>query len=300
MKFIRLCVPCPVRNIRRQIKGVIALSFSNFLMLVLTGLIVFVVSLFGCALNPLPSPFPASPDFKSAEENFLNGNYNEAIGFYQRFIASQKEERTDYTAEANYRIGVSFLALGNHAEAEKYLTIALKNPAHANRSSFYAQAYQALGQVCQAQDKYKQAVYNFRKAVKYNNGELPLGYLYYNLGVCLMRNDIYSEGKEFMEMSLKNTDVQSDEKLREHALERLAAPPHTFTVQLGKFKSKENAYNYQQELRQEKAVPAVVNIILIDGKEFYYVWSGRYDTFEQAQAEADKINDKGIEAVVVP
>ncbi|MDI6733231.1 MAG: SPOR domain-containing protein, partial [Planctomycetota bacterium] len=90
------------------------------------------------------------------------------------------------------------------------------------------------------------------------------------------------------------------DKLREHITERLSIPPNTFTVQLGKYRLKKNAIDYQTQLQNEKGILAAVNIILIDGKEFYYVWSVRFSNFEEAQKEAKKLQEMGIEAVVVP
>ena len=60
------------------------------LILKLCILCISVTVITGCMSTPLVSPFPTNPDFKSAEENFLNGNYNEAISFYHRYIAAQQ------------------------------------------------------------------------------------------------------------------------------------------------------------------------------------------------------------------
>ncbi|MFH0888422.1 MAG: tetratricopeptide repeat protein [Planctomycetota bacterium] len=267
-------------------------------------IIISLVLMLGCASFP-PSAFPKNEYFRLAEESFLNGNYPEAINYYQQFIASEKS--SDYTAEAYYRIGVGYLALANYEESEKNLLEALENPTSYKQDSFNLLAYHTLAQLYQTQHKYKQAVDYYRKVIRNNNGELSLAYIYYNLGICLMRNDKYAGGKKYLQLCLDNTKSESDdplsardEKLREHVTERLSMPPDTFTVQLGKYQIQKNAISYQAELQQEKGISAVVNIILIDGKEFYYVWSGRYDTFEEAQKEADIINEKGIEAVVVP
>lgn len=279
-----------------KMKGYLILSSLFSCLSSLTVLIL----LLGCASIPPPA-FPKNEYFRLAEENFLNGNYPEAINYYQQFVASESRQGgTDYTAEAYYRIGVGYLALANYEESEKNLLEALENPARYNQDSFNVLTYHALAQLYQAQHKYKQAIDYYRKVIRNNNGELSIAYIYYNLGICLMRNNKYAEGKKYLLLCLDNTNIESDDKLREHVTERLSMPPNTFTVQLGKYQIQKNAINYQLELQQEKGISAVVNIILIDGKEFYYVWSGRYDTFEEAQKEADKINEKGIEAVVIP
>ena len=287
-----------------KMKGYLILSSLFSYLSSLTVLILLI----GCASFPPPA-FPKNEYFRLAEESFLNGNYPEAINYYQQFIASEKS--SDYTAEAYYRIGVGYLALANYEESEKNLLEALENPARYNQDSFNLLTYHALAQLYQAQHKYKQAIDYYRKVIKNNNGELSIAYIYYNLGICLMRNDRYAEGKKYLQLCLDNTESESDDplrgethtkddKLREHVTERLSMPPNTFTVQLGKYQIQKNAINYQLELQQEKGISAVVNIILIDGKEFYYVWSGRYDTFEEAKKEADKINETGTEAVVIP
>lgn len=253
----------------------------------------------GCPSLP-PAKFPSNEAFRQAEDNFLNANYVEAIGYYQQFIATEK--KSDYIPEAYYRMGISYLALGNYQESEKNLLAALKNPPRANRPSFEVMAYNSLAQLYQAQYKHKEAVYYYQKSIKNNNNELSMPYLNYNLGLCLMRNEQYAEGRQHIQSALDmlQPDNEEDEKLRERIQERLSIPPNIFTVQLGKYSVKENALSYQAELAQEKGINTTVTIILIEGKEFYYVWSGRYDSFEEAKKEAERINETGTEAVVIP
>ena len=264
-----------------------------------SALVILVIVLTGCPSLP-PAKFPSNEAFRQAEDNFLNGNYIEAIGYYQQFIAIEK--KSDYIPEAYYRMGVSYLALGNYQEAEKNLLKALKDPPRNNRLSFEALTYYSLAQLYQTQHKYKEAINYYQRAIKNNNNELSLPYLHYNIGICLMRNDRYAEGRKHLQSALEimQPENETDEKLREHLQERLSIPPDIFTVQLGKYSVKENALNYQKELQQEKGIDATVTIILIEGKEFYYVWSGRYETFEEAKKEADRINETGTEAVVIP
>lgn len=253
----------------------------------------------GCATPPL-SPFPSDKSFQAAEEHFLNGNYAEAINLYQQFIIAQNGKYSDYVPEAYYRMGVSCLASAKYEEAEKNLLEALDNPPYHNRPAFLTLTYQALAQAYQAQNKYRDAISYYRKTIAYNKGDLTPDYLYYNLGICLMRDDQYYEGRKNLELCLQNTEDEADDKLREHALERLSMPANIFTVQLGKFRIKENAANYADELKTDKGIIANVNIIVVEGTEYYYLWSGRFEVFDEARKAADKINEKGIEAVVVP
>ncbi|MBI5779329.1 MAG: SPOR domain-containing protein [Planctomycetes bacterium] len=263
------------------------------------SLAILVAALAGCPSLP-PAVFPNNEAFRQAEDNFLNGNYAEAIGYYQQFIATEK--KSDYIPEAYYRMGVSYLALTNYPEAERNLLKALNNPPRNNRLSFEVLTYNALAQLYQSQHKYKASVSYYQRAIKNNNNELSLPELHYNIGICLMRNEQYAQGKEHLQSALEalQPENEPDEKLREHIQERLSIPPDIFTVQLGKYSVKENALSYQAELAQEKGIDATVNIILIAGKEFYYVWSGRYETFEEAKKEADRINETGTEAIVIP
>jgi tetratricopeptide (TPR) repeat protein len=253
----------------------------------------------GCPSLP-PARFPANDAFRQAESNFLAGNYLEAIGCYRQFIASEKN--SEYIPEAHYRSGISYLALGNYREAEKNLLTALKNPPRTNRQSFKTLAYNALAQLYQEQYKYKEAVYYYRQTINSNDRELSEPYLNYNLGLCLMRNGRHAEGRQHIQSAMKmlKPENKEDEKLRERIQERLSIPPDIFTVQLGKFSVKENAVNYQKILLQEKGINTAVTIILIAGSEFYYVWSGRYDSFKEARKEAERINETGTEAVVIP
>src|SRR3989339_1371576 len=257
-----------------------------------SALIIFVAVLAGCPSLP-PANFPGNEAFRRADENFLNGNYTEAISYYQQFLAAEK--MSEYIPEAYYRMGVSYLALGNYQESEKSMLQALRKPPRNNRKSFELVAYNSLAQLYQEQNKYKDAIYYYRKAINNNNGELSLPYLHYNLGISLMRHDQYAEGRQHLQSAIDmfQPDNKEDEKLRERIQERLSIPPNIFTVQLGKFSVKDNAVNYQQELQQEKGINTTVTIILIAGKEFYYVWSGRYDNFEAAKQEADRINETG-------
>jgi tetratricopeptide (TPR) repeat protein len=184
----------------------------------------------GCPSLP-HQPFPQNQAFRQAEENFLNGNYAEAIGFYQQFITTEK--KSEYLPEAYFRMGVSYLALTDYAEAEKNLLKSLDKPPRNNRQSFETLAYNALAQLFQTQHKYKNAIYYYQKALKYNNNELSLPHLHYELGICLMRYEQYAEGRKHLESALAalQPENEADEKLREHIQERLSIPPNIFTVQ---------------------------------------------------------------------
>lgn len=253
----------------------------------------------GCPSLPA-GRFPQNQAFRQAEEHFLNGNYAEAIGCYGQFIASERD--TEYIPEAHYRTGVSYLALSNYPEAEKSLLTALKNPPRADRRPFETRVYYKLAQLYQEQYKYKEATGYYQKTLKNNDNEIAPAQLHYNIGICLMRYGRYAEGRKYLESALgmaRPGDAE-DEKLRERIEERLSIPPDTFTVQLGKFSVKDNAVNYQKILQQEKGINTMVTIILIAGSEFYYVWSGRYSDFGEAKQKAERINEMGAEAVVIP
>jgi tetratricopeptide (TPR) repeat protein len=261
-------------------------------------LVIVLAVLTGCS-SISRKPVPQNESFLLAEEKFLQGDFQDAISHYQKFIVI--EPVSPYVQSAYYRIGVSYLALADYQKAEENLLKVLKNPSRLNPHLYEVLTYQALGEVYQAQHKYKQAIYYYQKALKSNKNQLSITPLYYNLSVYLMRNNQYPDGRRYMQLALESLDRSAqDNKLREHIVERLSMPPDIFTVQLGKYLIKDNAVNYQKELQEEKGVSAIVNIIIIDGREYYYVWTGRYPTFEQAQKEANKLNEKGIEAVVIP
>jgi tetratricopeptide (TPR) repeat protein len=251
-----------------------------------------VCCLVGCPSVPKPS-YPEDQSFRTAEASFLKGDYQTAINNYAAFITAQPY--SEYIAEAYYRTGLSCLALGNHRDALTAFQAAL---ARAGYPALKTQVLGSLGFLYFSQHNYPQAVKHYQSALKGDRNALPLSAVYYNFAIALMREGQWREGRKYMQMARDN--AANGEQLIESITERLSLPPDTFVVQLGKFDRKDNAVAYQQELRADKDIKTSVNIILIEGQEFYYVWADTFPTYAEAVTRAEELRERALEAIIIP
>ena len=258
----------------------------------LLTLVLIVAVLAGCPSITKPL-YPQDPSFRAAEASFLRGDYQTAINNYIFFITAQPN--SEYTAEAYYRIGLSYLALDNKIDALSYLQDALTRVC---RPQLKTQILNSLGILHFRQHNYPQAIKYYKSALKGDKTVLTLAMVYYNSAISLMRNGQWREGKEYMHLARNNAG--NNTQLREAAAERLSLPTDTFTVQLGRFINKENAILYQKEVLEQKGIKTSVNIMLIEGQEFYHVWAGMLPTYGEAVRKAEDIRERGLEAIIIP
>ncbi|MFA5794128.1 MAG: tetratricopeptide repeat protein [Candidatus Brocadiia bacterium] len=253
-------------------------------------LLVFILA--GCRTTRLS--YPDDQNFRMAEASFLKGEYQIAIDNYILFISGQP--LSVYVSEAYYRTGISYLAMDNVKEALPYLKESLNR---AKYTDLRTQVLNSLGFLYFVQQNYAEAIKHYELALKGNKAILPIAEVYYNTGVSFMRTNHWREGRKYIQLA-KDAAGKNERIISESATERLSLPPDTFVVQLGKFDNKDNAQAYQSEVLSEKGLKVTVNIILIEGNEFFYLWAGSFPTYQEAVARAEEIRECGLEAVVMP
>lgn len=260
-------------------------------MKLLIALVLCFIALSGCvATKP---PYPDNEYFQQAEVSFLRGDYQTAIDNYLFFIIAQPTSK--YLPEAYYRIGLGYLALDNTKDALSYLNDALSR---ARRPQLKTQINNSLGLLYFSRQDYAQASKYYKKVLKGDKTVLTLAEVYYNLGISLMRDCQWSEGKKYLQLVRDNAG--DNQRLVESTTERLSMPPDTFAVQLGRFDNKDNAIAYRDELAGDKGIKVSVNIMLIEGQEFYYIWAGMFPTYAQAVQQSEDLRERGLEAIVMP
>jgi len=250
------------------------------------------VILIGCPSLPMRGPYPNDINFKEAEKDFLLGNYQSALGRYESFIKDYP--RSPYRIDAQYRLGLCYLGLGQYDQAREALSKALgESPS----GLLKAQVLSGLARVCLFKKEYGSAAAYYKKALSVQGNELPQDEILFNLSTALMRSGQWQEGCDYFKQLIKQ---YPDSHFAEAAKERLYLPPHTFVVQLGRYENKENAQHELSELQNDKGIDALLKTILIDGEEFYFIWAGCFSSWLEAFKKAEEIQAKGIDTIVVP
>lgn len=261
---------------------------SKFYLSAIIGLL----GLVGCQGIPKDGSYPADINFREAEKEFLLGDYQTSLLHYEAFIKSSP--KSSYCADARYRMGLCYLALGNYDKAHETLLLALDETPYP-----YLKA-DILSRIAKAhlfKKEYEIAVLYYKKAMKVKGNESPQDEILFNLATALIRSNEWQEGYNYFEQLIKQYPTCP---LAEVARERLSLPPHTFIIQLGSYNEKEKALTDLSELREEKGIKAQLKTILMEGKETYFIWAGSFATWQEALKQAEEIEAKGVEAMVVP
>lgn len=265
-------------------------KYSLFWILILISAIGGSASGGGCAASPIV--VPENPDFLLAEQGFLEADYLTAIKHYQRFLTAQPHSA--YQADAYYRIGLCYLAEGEYDQALESLLQARTKATH---KSLKGQIMAGIAQTYMCLKNYPEAARYYKRALSIARRELKTNEILFYLGIALMRSDRWREGSARLRELLK---TMPQGPLAAPAQERLALPPDTFVVQLGKYRYKDNALKELERFRNEKDINATLKPILIKGEEFYFIWVGSFPDWQSAQKRADEIQGKGVDAIVLP
>lgn len=258
-----------------------------------SGLIFFTLLLILTACGGAnKGPIPNDRNFKRAEQSFLQGNYPAALNYYQAFL--ENNPGSPYAPESIYRVGLCHLTLGQYPEAIRAFERARRK---AKNKHLRAQTMASLGQTAMFQHNYSQATKYYRQALKQSKTNLPLPEVYFNLGTALMRQGNWSDGRYYFRKLL---DTSGQDRLAEAARERLQLPKNIFTVQISKYRNKDNAQTHQAELKKEKNITASIKMMLINKELFYFVWAGSFTRWRPAKQKAEELRAKGVEAIVVP
>lgn len=239
----------------------------------------------GCSTTP---DGPSNdPDWKSAEEAYLSGDFNAAAARFQKFVSANPKD--DRVPQAKLRIGRSYLALGNPARALQYLDevlasgpgAALEGDAHAARGM----AFHGLGSPSKAESE-------FQDALRTGGDEVRRDECLWYLGLSRIRQSRWDEGLGDLGVLLKD---HPDSSYAARAKALRAQPDRAFSIQAGAFSDPAGARRRSEELKAKGYEPEIVP----DGG-FHCVRVGRFTSWREAQNEAAALEAAGFETAVVP
>jgi tetratricopeptide (TPR) repeat protein len=248
--------------------------------------------LFGCNGIPPRGPFPADRDFQEAEKYYLAGDFLQARSKYESFIKNNPQ--SSHRGEARYRLGRSYFAEGDYEKALETFKTALAETPY---PFIKAQIMDSIAYVYIYKKDYLGAIHYYKKALATAPEELNCDEIFFNLGTALMRTGNWKEGAQYFQQLIKE---YPHSRLTELAQERLSLAPNTFVVQLGKYRNKGNALKEMEELKNGKEIMVLLKQMLIDGEEFWFIWAGSFSSWTAARKAADEIQEKGVDAIVVP
>ena len=255
--------------------------------------LLLVILLLLCGCRSFPAPLPNDQDFRIGEKYFLEGEFQGALTAYQRFIT--RTPHSSFQSYACYQMGLCYLAMTEYDRAIAQLNQAL---ATVRAGPLKAQVFNALANASMAQTDYTNAVRYYQLALKQSRKEIRTDEVLFNLSMALMRDGQWTQAKQHLDelLNLKTAPPH----LIEAARFRLFLPEGTFIVQLGKFRNRDNALQYLTELRETKDISASLEVIIVEGETFYYISAGKFSDWRGAKNLADQLQNKGIEAIVIP
>lgn len=255
----------------------------------------------GCT-TPLPLPAPENADFLLAEESFHKANHRTAIIHYRRFLTA--ELQSSYRADAYYRTGQCYLAEGEYDQALKSL---LRARASVTDKLLKTHIIATIAQTYMCLKNYSEAARYYKQALSIGREDLKTDEILFYLGIALMRlsdgkageadSRKWQEGRARLRELIKTMPKSS---LAVPAEERLALPSHTFVVQLGKYRHKNNALSELGRFKYDKDIQAMLKPLRIKGEQLYFIWVRGFTNWTSAQKKADEFQDKGVEAIVLP
>lgn len=253
---------------------------------------ILILLLTGCRTLPTP-PVPTDHEFQLAERYFLEGKFQKALTSYQSF--ERKYSSSTYLDYVYYQMGLCYLLTSKYDEAIIQLQKARQT---ARPALLKTRILMALGNTYLGQGDYPKATQYYQLALNQNPEETHQDEILFNLAIALMRDGQWPQGKQYLKKLLNLKFIQSH--LIEAAKLRISLPENIFIVQLGKFQDQENALQYLTEIRETKDISATLKIILVEGKTFYCISAGSFSDWRRAKLLADKLQGKGVEAIVIP
>lgn len=245
-------------------------------------LIVSIVILTGSAC------FAASPD-----TYFLEGNYDKAVSEATRMINSGSSGRD----ELYYLRGLSCLKLSRYDDARKdFNTILAKYPRSGRRFDAdlgMGDSYFLEGNITEAEKSYEAMLSGFR-------GDKNAALIYYRIGCCYRKSGLNDRADYYFNKSGTLAPLSFESRMIpkpgycEVALTKEPLPSRDgrFSVQVGSFKSRENAEKLNRKLAGE-GYESFVDNSSAAGDGMYRVKIGRFTSKNEADSTAAALRSRG-------
>jgi len=235
---------------------------------------------------------PTSGDerfFDMGYRAYQSGYWQAANDGFTDYLATNRD--SPHRSEAYYYRGLARVRLNRRAEAVgDFSTATVSNPHPAIRSLAYA----AMGNVYFEDGTDRQAIAAYNASLANPADELQLGRVYLRLATSLQRTGDWAAADGYLAWILKH---EPNTPAGEEAARRYRAG--RFSIQTGAYASEARAQQEAGRLRQAGFQPEV-DTVTQDRQSLHAVRVGRARTYGEAEALAQRVNQAGFAAMVVP
>jgi TolA-binding protein len=254
--------------------------------------LVSAIAAIGCAAVETVDSAAAERSYRRAKELYQDGDYQAARLAFQTFRQGQAEPAR--RAEGYYWEGMCLLAQREFEAAHDKFQAGLKD-----KPEGWVKAYLlcALGESLTGLGRFGEAGAAFSEALAASTDDIRLDHVLLRLAVCAQRENKWTEAETYLNRMLAELPRSP---LADQAREKLQySKGRFFTVQVGAYKTEAAAVRYSQELKNHGLHPFVSQIER-GGEPLYCVCIGRFESWEKANLEMQRIRGQGrIENAIV-
>lgn len=226
---------------------------------------------------------------------------DEAIRLFNAFQFSRaKEIFNELRKDENHaRIGEVYYYLGrlsvNPDSAASYYYKVINN----HPQSRYADiSYLEIAKINIARKNFVTAVSNLDALIKRYPETDYMDEVMFWQGISYISMDDYQRGEELLKALQRNYPKSVWSERAGNITQKKETAQEFYTVQLGSYRSKDNAEKYAVTLRG-KGVDVRVVEALVKGQTYYRVWSGQFVSLEGAKEYQLKLDSLGLKGNVV-
>lgn len=231
-----------------------------------------------------------------ADEAFLDGDYARAQTLFQQYLHSYPD--IPEAARAHQYSGKCNLAMGKVrdglSDLQRALELTRDDLLKLRIYETLSRGYKQNGEPARAAASLDPILSAPRSLA---DQVMPRPELMLQLGLLSIRAAEWDRGREVLEMLVREFP-SSDEARR--AREKMSFTDRRFFVQLGAFKDPGHAEEQIKDLNGRGISSHLKEAVLSDGHQVYWVLTGGYGSWDEAAREAERLKQKGIDALVVP
>jgi len=269
------------------------LSYNVIVMLRLSLIFAFLLLvLAGCESAPIIDEAAASRALDRGKMRYQEGDFQSAAVAFSMYRSGQTEPAK--LAEGFYWEGMSLLAQREFGPAkESFARAAGQEPGGWLAGYIYC----GLGNALMGLGEFEEARAAYAKALDAPGDDIRLDLVLLRLATCAQRSGAWEDAEKYLEKLIAelpgSTLVGQAKEKMQYGKRRF------FTIQVGAFKAEESALKEAAAMKKQ-GLKAFVAQIERGGEMLHCVWVGRFDSWEQANLEMQRIRGQtGIENAIV-
>ncbi len=231
----------------------------------------------------------ALDDMSSLQAAFLRGEYDEVVVRTRELLNRPDSAQRD---ELLYLQGISAVKLKSLQLASSTLQRLLEEYPN---SSWILPGSVALGETYEMSGDLEKAAALYEKLLADEKSKAMRSQIAFRLGQVRQSLGQWDRSKE----AFQQAAVGPDSWAASQAKELLQTGDFCFSVQLGAFKSRENAVRLKSEL-ERRGYSAEVSETIAQGNRLYRVRVGRFSARQEAEQQAERLRNEGFPGKVVP